>query len=405
LNLPLFISKRITSGKDGSFSTVINRIAVISIAVAIIALIGAFTILGGFENTIKEKIYSFSGHLVVSKYTLSTSFEDSSIDVSDSVMQQIGALPGVDYLQAYAYKAALIKANDEVQGVILKGVDQYFDTISFSKHLIDGRFPRFPQEGYSLEVAISKKMANYLKLKVDDEMIIFFIQDPPRFRKLKLTGIYETGLEDFDEQTILGDINLVRRINGWDENRAGGLEIFINDINQLDAAEDFIFDETSSDLYVDKVSDKYAQIFDWLDLLHRNVIIFLVLILFVACFNMVSILLILIMERTHMIGTFKSLGSSSGLLRRIFLFNGLRLIVKGLFWGNLIGVGVCWIQDYFKIIPLDPASYYMAHVPISFDFEIILYINLLAVLLIGITLFIPLAIISRIRPISAIRFD
>lgn len=383
----------------------INRIAVISIAVAIIALICAFTILGGFENTIKQKIYSFSGHLVVSKYTLSTSFEDSAIDVSDSVMSQIRELPGVDYLQAFAYKAALLKANDEVQGVIMKGVDQYFDTVTFSSHMIDGRFPRFPKEGYSLEVAISKKMANYLKLKVGDEMVIFFIQDPPRFRKLKLTGIYETGLEDFDEKTILGDINLVRRINGWDENQAGGLEVFIDDLSKLDAAEDFIFDETSADLYVDKVNDKYAQIFDWLDLLHRNVIIFLVIILLVACFNMISILLILIMERTHMIGTFKALGAGGGLLRKIFLFNGLRLIVKGLLWGNLIGIGACWIQDFFKIIPLDPASYYMAHVPISFDFEMILLINLLAVGLTGITLFIPLAIISRIRPITAIRFD
>ena len=405
MNLPLFISKRISDSQDGSFSTVINRIAVISIAVAIVSLICAFTILNGFEKTIKQKIYSFSGHLVVSKYTLSTSFEDSFIDVSDTVLDEIRAIEGVDYLQTYAYKAGLIKANDEVQGVIMKGVDHYFDTVSFSQHLVAGSFPRFPEKGYSLEVALSKKMANYLRLKVGDEMTLFFIQEPPRFRKVKLTGIYETGLEDFDEKTILGDINLVRRINGWSEDQAAGIEVFLKSDDHLEAAEDLIFDETSADLYVDKVSDKYAQIFDWLRLLHRNVVIFLWLILFVACFNMVSILLILIMERTQMIGTLKALGGDGSLLRKVFLFNGLRLIGKGLFWGNLIGLGVCFIQSYFKIIPLDVANYYMAHVPVDFDMNAILVINILAIVLTGITLFIPLAVIYRIRPIVAIRFD
>ncbi|MFY0599286.1 MAG: ABC transporter permease [Cyclobacteriaceae bacterium] len=405
MNLPLFISKRISSNSDGSFSTVISRIAVISIAVAIIALICAFTILGGFENTIKEKIYTFSGHLVVSKYTLSTSYEDSPIDVSDSVLSHIESLPGIDYLQTYAYKAGLLKANEEVQGVILKGLDQNFDTVSFSDHLIKGRFPTFPDEGYGQEVAISSKMARYLKLDIGDEMIIFFIQEPPRFRKLILTGIYETGLEDFDEKTILGDINLVRRINGWERDKAAGIEVFLKDVENLEAAEDLIFNETGNDLYVDKVSDKYAGIFDWLSLLHRNVIIFFWIILFIASLNMISILLILIMERIQMIGTFKALGATGGLLRRVFLFNGLLLITKGLFWGNLISLGVCWIQYQFKVMPLDVTSYYMSHVPISFDLNAIILINVLAVVIVGLTLFLPLLVISRIKPIVAIRFD
>ncbi len=405
MNLPIFISKRISANKAGSFSTVINKIAIVSIAVAIVSLISAFTILGGFEDTIKQKIYSFSGHLIVSKYTLSTSFEESAIDVSDSVINHMTALKGVDHVQTYAYKAGLLKANDEVQGVIMKGVGANFDTLSFSNHLIEGRFPTLPKEGYGLEVAISKKMANYLRLNIGDDMIIFFIQNPPRFRKIKLVGIFETGLEDFDEKTLIGDINMLRRINGWSEDQAGGMEVFLKDINQLDEAEEYIFDQTGHDLYVDKVSDKFAQIFDWLRLLHRNVIIFLALILFVACFNMVSILLILIMERTQMIGTFKALGASNGLLRRVFLFSGLRLITKGLLWGNAIGLGVCWLQWQFKLVPLDPANYYMTHVPISFDWQIILIINVAAVLLTGLTLLIPLAVISRINPIRSIRFD
>lgn len=405
MSLPYFISRRISKNKTGSFSTVINKIAVVSIAVALAALICTFMILKGFEDTIKQKIYSFSGHLIISKYTLSTSFENSSIVVEDSLMNGLRALPGVDYLQTYAYKAGLLKTNDEVQGVILKGLDQSFDTTAFAMHMVDGHFPKFPEEGYGTEVALSTKIANYLSLKVGDEVLVFFIQNPPRYRNLKITGIYETGLEDFDEKVILGDINLVRRINGWGENTIGGIEVFLYDPETMDEAETMVFEATSSDLYVDKVSDKYVQIFDWLRLLNRNVVIFFSLVLFVAAFNMVSILLILIMERTQMIGVLKSLGAANGLLRRIFFVNGLGLIVRGVFWGNLLGLSFCWIQDRYKIIPLDPANYYMNHVPIQFDPTAVILLNLFVIVMTAIALFIPLSVISRINPIKSIRFD
>lgn len=405
MNLPIFIAKRISKNDTGSFSTVINKIAVISIAVALAALICCFMILKGFEDTIKQKIYSFSGHLIVSKYTLSTSFEESSIVAEDSLIALLEGMEMVKYVQSYAYKAGLLKTEEEVQGVILKGLDGRFDTTAFAIHMIEGHFPRFPQEGYGTEVAISSKIANYLKLKAGDEVIVFFINKVPRPRKLQITGIYETGLEDFDEKVILGDINLVRRINNWDPKVVGGLEIFLDDPDQMEEAESYVFENTGSDLYVDKVSDKFMQIFDWLRLLNRNVVIFFTLILFVASFNMVSILLILIMERTHMIGMLKSLGSSNAFLRKIFLFNGVSLILRGMFWGNLIGLAFCFIQDRYKLIPLDPTNYYMNHVPITFDFDMVLILNLMVIVITGLTLFIPLAVISRINPIKAIRFD
>lgn len=362
-------------------------------------------ILKGFENTIKQKIYSFSGHLTVSKYTLSTSYEQTSIIADDSLKDQISGLPGVDYVQTFAFKAGLLKTDEEVQGIILKGLDGMFDTTSFSQHMIEGRFPRFPEEGYGTEVALSNKIANKLRLSAGDEVIVFFVQNPPRYRKLKITGVYETGLEDFDEKVILGDINLVRRLNDWGDDTVGGLEIFLTDPGTMDDAETLVFESTSADLYVDKVSDKYAQIFDWLRLLNRNVVIFFTLVLFVASFNMVSILLILIMERTQMIGVLKSLGSTNQLLRRIFFFNGVNLIVRGVFWGNLAALLFCYLQMEFKMIPLDPANYYMSHVPIKFDMMAVLGINFFVVMITAIALFIPLTVISRIRPIKAIRFD
>ncbi len=405
MNLPYFISGRITKNEHGSFSSTIARIAIVSIAIALSSLILAFLILGGYEEVIKNKVYSFSGHIVISKYSLSNSVEETSIMVTDSLLEKVKQSDRVDYVQEYAFKYGLLNTEEEVQGVLVKGVDDNFDKSDFEQHMIRGRFPEFPKENYGTEVAISERISNILKLDVGEEVTIFFIQKPLRFRKLQITGIYETGLEEIDENVILGDINLVRRINNWEANQAGGLEVFLNESEQQVAAEEELFNIVDFDMYVEKVSDKYLQIFEWLRMLNRNVLILLIIVLFVACFNMVSILLILILERTQMIGVFKTLGASNMLIRRIFLFNGLNLIVKGLLWGNFIGLSFCFIQYYFRVIPLDASNYYVSYVPISIDLNIVFLLNILAVLVVGVTLFIPLTIISRIQPIKAIRFD
>lgn len=405
MNLPYFISSRITKNEEGSFSSTITRIAIISIAVALSSLILAFLILGGYENVITSKIYSFSGHVVVSKYTLSNSVEETSIMVSDSLLEVVKNTDGVDYVQAYSFKYGLLSTKDEVQGVLVKGIDENFNRVDFEQHLIRGKFPEFPVDDYGTEVAISEKISNILQLDVGDEVTIFFVQKPLRFRKLQITGVYETGLEEIDENVILGDIRLVSRINNWEDSQVGGLEVYLDNPNDQAQAAETLFDKVDFDMYVEKVSDKYIQIFEWLRMLNRNVLILLVIVLFVACFNMVSILLILILERTQMIGIFKSLGASNALIRRIFLFNGLNLIVKGLLWGNLIGLSFCLAQYYFKLIPLDASNYYVSYVPISLDFGIVLLLNIMAVIVVGITLFIPLTLISRIQPVKAIRFD
>ncbi len=405
MNLPYFISSRITNNEEGSFSSTITRIAIISIAVALSSLILAFLILGGYENVITSKIYSFSGHVVVSKYTLSNSVEETSIIVSDSLLETVKNTEGVDYVQAYSFKYGLLSTEEEVQGVLVKGIDEHFNRTDFEQHLIRGRFPEFPEENYGTEVAISEKISNILKLDVDDEVTIFFVQKPLRFRKLQITGVYETGLEEIDENVILGDIRLVSRINNWEERQVGGLEVYLDDPDDQAEAAETLFDKVDFDMYVEQVANKYIQIFEWLRMLNRNVLILLVIVLFVACFNMVSILLILILERTQMIGIFKSLGASNALIRRIFLFNGLNLIIKGLLWGNFIGLSFCLAQYYFRFIPLDASNYYVSYVPIALDFGIVLLLNVMAVIVVGITLFIPLTLISRIQPVKAIRFD
>ncbi|MDE0472260.1 MAG: ABC transporter permease [Ekhidna sp.] len=416
MNLSFFIANRISVESKGSFSSTISRIAIISIALGLAVLVISFMVLYGFKREIKRKIYSFSGHLIISKYTLSTSYEETSIVLDDSLIRTLEDYPLTERFQPYAMKAGLVRrlskdaeqtsgAKEEIQGVIFKGVDHQFDTSYFKRHLVEGRFPDFSKDSYATEVAFSRKVANYLRLNTGDEVMIYFVQDPPRYRKLNVVGIYETGLEEFDEKIVFGDLALIRRINNWPDSLAGGIELFIKDISQLERAENDLWNTLDVSLYVDKVTDRYIQIFDWLNLLNRNVIILLVIILFVAGTSIISILLILIMERTRMIGLLRVLGGEIKLIRSVFIWNGLQLIVKGLLWGNVIGISLGLIQCYFELIPLDEATYYMDHVPVEIDIPIVLGLNFLILLLVGLTLFIPASIISRVSPVKAIRFD
>lgn len=405
MDLTGFISKRISQGEPGSFSKSIHKVAVISITVGMSALIIAFAVLGGFQDRIKEKVYAFSGHLLISKYSLSTSFEDTEILFTKELQQTLGTTEYIDKWQSYAYKAGLLKTDEEVQGVIFKGVGVDFDTAYFNQHMIAGRFPQLLSASYSTEVAISKYMSRYLQLGLGDEVLIYFVQNPPRYRKLKVTGIYETGLEEFDQRLLLGDLKLVRRINNWSNQQVSGVEVFLKPEADLYDSQVDLFNKIDVDLYVENVNDRFLQIFDWLNLLNRNVIIFLALILIVACFSMVSVLLILIMERTQMIGMLKAMGADDLLIRKIFVKLGRNLLIKGLIIGNGAGLLICWIQFQFRLLPLDPVNYYMSYVPISFDWLSIIGINLLFAGLIAASLLIPVTIVSRIRPIQAIRFD
>ncbi len=406
MNLPNFISQRISKESKGSFSNTISRIAVISIALGLSSLLLAFMVLGGFKQRIRDKIFDFSGHIVVNKYVFNSNVNDHPISLNSDFYQNWKKdYPYIKHVQQFAQKAALLKTDEEVQGVILKGVGKSFDTLRFNKNIIKGNFPIFPEKTYSREVLISKMLANQLLLDVGEEILIYFVQDPPRYRKVTVSGIYETGLEEFDQKLVFGDIDLIRRINNWPDTVTGGLEVFVENTEDLGAIEEQLFDQIDYDLYVDKVTDKYLQLFDWLSLIDVNVEIFLFIVLFVAGFNMISILLILILERVQMIGILSAMGSPNSLIRRIFLMNGLRLILKGMVYANLIAFGIAFIQQHFQIIALDPKSYYMDYVPIEIPWLNVIGLNALCFILVGLTLFIPLLIISRLKPIKSIRFD
>ncbi|AHM59574.1 hypothetical protein D770_06555 [Flammeovirgaceae bacterium 311] len=405
MNLSYFISSRISNANKRSFSSLIHKIAVASIALGLAVMIVSFLILKGFQQTITDKVVSFGGHLQVTRYTFGNMYAENPISNKLDFYQNPEKFPYLEHVQQFAYKPGLLKTQDEVLGVLLKGVGKSFDRERFMPNMLEGTFPSMADTAASTQVVVSQRIADQLRLEVGKDVIMYFVQNPPRFRRLNVVGIYATGMEDYDESLIIGDIDLVRQLNNWNDTLTGGLEVYIKDFNEMDKAQEMLYELTNYSYYVEKVTDRNIQIFEWLNLLNRNVVIFLALILFVACFNMVSILLILIMERTPMIGTLMAMGASHGQLRRIFITNGMLMVLKGIMWGNIIAIGFGFVQQQFRIIPLDKDNYYMDTVPILWDWPIIIGLNVLIFVLVMLILLIPATIISRIQPIKAIKFD
>ncbi|MEQ8924819.1 MAG: ABC transporter permease [Fulvivirga sp.] len=406
MNLSYFIARRITQNKDKTFSSTVHKIAVVSISVGLATMIVSFLILKGFQNTVTDKIYSFSSHLQVTKYTLDNSFEEYPISINTPLYNNPELFPYIDHVQEFSHKAGLIKTDDAVTGMVIKGVSERFDRERFQPNLKKGRFINFSDSGYSKEIIISQNTADKLDINLGDDIIIHFFQNPPRYRKLDVVGIYETNLSEYyDDKFMIGDIRLIKKLNDWPDSIAGGLEVFVKNPDQIDYVEEALNEAVPLDLWVQKVSDKYVQIFEWLHLISRQVNIFLGIILFVVCVNMISIILILIMERTQMIGLLKALGGTNALIRSIFSLNGIQLVAKGLLLGNVLGIGICFIQYYLKIITLNPRDYYMSYVPIGWNWEIVVALNVLTLLVVTAIIIIPTILISRIRPIKSIKFD
>ena len=400
MNLPYFISKKISEPKSGSFTATIHKVAIASVGIGLSVMLIAFFILLGFQNTIKDKIYDFAGHLQITRYVIGNSMNEKPVSLDTTL---VGG--DIKNVVPYGFKYGLLQNEEGVEGVVFKGVEANFDSVSFSQYIEEGSFIRFDTTGYSTDIVISRTEADRMRLSVGDDIIMHYIQQPPRSRKLQIVGIYSTGMEEFDEKLILGDLDLVRRLNNWPDTVAGGYEIVLHDADKTDQVYRALFDGLGYDLFVQKSRDKYIQVFEWLSLIDNNVNILLFMVLFVASFNMISIVLILILERTNMIGTLKALGASDRLVRSIFVHSGMRLIAKGLIIGNVLGLSLSFIQYKFNLIPLDPANYYMSFVPIQFDFVVIILLNILVFLLVTLILMIPTVFITRIKPIKAIRFS
>ncbi|MBB6325630.1 lipoprotein-releasing system permease protein [Algoriphagus iocasae] len=405
MNVSYFIAKRISFKRAGGFSATIHKIAVGSLAIGLAVSLLSFMVLGGFQKTVSDKVYGFTGHYQVQRFTMSNAFEEAPFSLNSEFAQEYSQLPFVNRIQSFAHKAALVKGENEVEGILVKGVGKDFDTLSFKNYIKEGRMLKIPDEGTSNEVMLSNVIANKLLLKVGDKVTLYFVQEPPRFRRVEVVGIFETYLENFDDKIVIGELQTIRNLNGWTEDQVGGLEVFVDNPKNIDSYSPQLEDVMDFDLKLIASKDKFLEIFDWLSLLDTNVYVFVGLITFVAIFNMGAILFILIMERTQMIGLLKAMGAANKQIRRIFFWNGINILLRGLVIGNAIGLGFGVLQDNFKLIPLDPSSYYMSYVPIEWNWPLFLLINAGITFLTALVLFIPVMVISRVEPIKSIRFD
>jgi lipoprotein-releasing system permease protein len=315
-------------------------------------------------------------------------------------------IDGIRHIQVFATKAGIVKTDEEIEGVVVKGVGSDFDWSFFQRHLMDGQVFETTDSSRSKNILISESISKKLKLNVGDRMEVFFIQEErQRARVFDVTGIYKTGLAEYDERYVITDITHIQRLNGWSSDQVAGFEVFVDDFEDLAELEDVVYHSIGTDLYSATVKDLQPQIFDWLDLQDMNVRVIIILMLVVAGFNMISALLIMIIERVYMIGTLKSLGMNDGNIRNIFIYQALYLTGVGLFWGNLIGILLCLFQDRFGLITLDEASYYVKVVPINLDIAHILLLNTGTLFFCFLMLLLPSMVVSRIQPLKAIRFN
>jgi lipoprotein-releasing system permease protein len=391
VNIARYISRRMDGADSGSFTHSVTRIATVSIALGIAVMIVSFSILHGFREQIQNKIFSFGAHLQLSRYDTNNSLEVAPISEPE-LRRQLARYPQVASVQPFARKTAIIKTTDEVLGVVLKGVSEKHDLSSMRQNMV-------------ADIVISRKIADKLRLQVGSPALFYFIQQPPRVRKFRVAGIYQTGLDEFDEVYVLGDLRQIQELNAWPDSLVGGLEVRLRDFKALDRTFDKFYEQLPYEVRIEKITDQYAQLFDWLQLLNRNVIIFLILIIFVATFNMVATIFIMILERTKMIGILKAVGATDNQIRGMFFFRGLAITFRGLVIGNVIALGFCALQYYFRLIPLDPENYYMDRVPVAWDPAVMVLLNVATLAASVLSVLIPTYLIARIKPMVAIRFD
>lgn len=414
MNTELFIAKRIFSDKSvkKGISQPIVTIAVIGIALGLAVMILSVAIVTGFKSEISNKVIGFGSHIQIVNYDTNISFETAPINKQQSFYTDISELRGIKNIQEFAIKAGIIKTKTDIQGIVLKGIGSNFDWSFFDQNMVDGASFRVNDSARTNDIIVSNYIAKLLNLKVGDKIAAYFIQQPPRMRSFTISGFYETDLAEFDEKFALVDIKHIQKLNNWTNDQISGFEVLIEDFSQLDKmTEDvrdivgFHFNPDGTKLKVLSIKQKYPQMFDWLDLTDMNVWVILVLMISVAGFNMISGLLILILERTNMIGILKAIGTKNWSIRKIFLYQSGFLISKGLIWGNIIGIAICILQAQFQIFKLDPTSYYLDAVPINLKLWHILALNLGTLVITVVMLIVPSYIISRLSPEKTIRFN
>lgn len=410
MNYELFIAKRIISGKEhkSSISYPIIKIAITAISLGVIIMMIAIATGGGLREKIRTKISGFKGHIQITNYDSNNS--DVSIipiDKNQDFYPNFSSVEGIKNVQVFANQVGLIRTKDDFEGIVFKGVSSDYDWTFFQEYLISGKLPNFNQIR-TRDVLLSKTIMDRLQLQLNDTINVTFFKNQnnklPSNRKLIITGIYNTGFLEFDKNIIIGDLRQVQRLNKWNENQVGGFEIMLENFDDLQQKSNEIYKEIDATLDATSIISNYPGIFEWIELFDNNSWFIIIIMILVAGINMITALLVLILERVSMVGILKALGSSDWSIRKIFLYNASYLIIVGLFWGNLIGITILLLQKHIGFIALDPETYYVSQVPVSIDLLSIIILNIGTLVLCFVMLIIPSVIITKIQPSKSIRF-
>ena len=409
MNSSIFIAKRLFTAKENNnnYTRPIIRIAILAIAISVAVMILSVFILSGFKDNISNKVIGFGSHIKITKFNNNQSFENDPIDFNVEIYDKIKNLDFVNHINIYATKAGIIKNDVDIHGVVLKGVSGDYNWEFFKNNLISGDIPNIKDSTkiVSNDILISESISKKLNIKLGEELVIYFIQNPARVRKFKVSGIYKTALSEFDDITAIADLNHLIKLNNWNTNQIGGYEIKTKDFDNVSNYTTKIDELIDFDLKAQNSKDLNPQIFDWLRLQDFNVVIILILMLLVGCVNMVTSLLIIILEKSKFIGVLKAIGLSNWNIRKIFIYNSLYILLNGLFWANLFVILFTFFQKKFHLISLDETIYFMSSVPVKFDVFSMFIINIGTIIICYLVLIIPTILIAKISPAKSIRFE
>ncbi|MBC8321200.1 MAG: ABC transporter permease [Bacteroidetes bacterium] len=408
MNFEYFIAKRISSGTLHNLSKPVVRISFVSIALGLALMIISVAVVIGFKNSVSEKVMGFASHLQLVLFDNNQALQGKPVSVTNELINQLLSNKKIKHVQFTAQKAGVIKTDDQIQGIILKGVDSKYDNSLLVSNLVSGNYPEIYDSVKTDEVIISDRIANRLNLKVGSHLRMWFIDEGEtsvRGRKFTISGIYNTGMEEIDNMYVIGDLRHLQKLNNWNANEVGSIEIILKDINEINNTSTELYNTIPYDIAVVTVYDEYPQIFNWLNLLDMNVVVILTLMILVATITMVSTLLILIIERTSMVGLLKALGAKNSSVRSIFLYKASGIIVTGMVWGNIIGLLFYLVQLRFRLISLSPDSYYVDYVPVELYLSHFLLLNIGTFIISLLVLIIPSYYITRIVPAKALRYE
>lgn len=409
MNFEWFFSKATARSKNTQkqVSSVIVLISQISIFLGIVVTYLTFSIGLGTRHAIKEKLAAFSGHVLITGLDSNNSYDSSPISLRQSFYPIPSWKIPVANLSEFAMKGGIIRTEKDTEGIVFKGVSTNYDWSRLKDFIVKGRRPDLKASSLSYEVLLSKKMAAVLGLDTGASFIVYFFREPPQApvaRRFFISGLYDTGIKNFDQMMVIGDLRQLRRINHWKEDQTGGVEVFVKDIDKIEALEKEINEHISYDLKAQGVLGRFESIRNWMGIFDINILIVTIIMSLVVMINMIVLLLILILERSYTVGVLKTLGASNGSIRKIFIFYAFRILGPALLWGNLIALSLLFLQEYFDLIRLDPEAYYISVVPVYLNFSLVAGINLGAVLLSLFTLWVPSVLVKKISPIKSIRF-